>query len=109
MKNCKACGGSYRKGTRALVFGEGGSEPGLVCPACAGKGLLVVAKVKAPTIVKKVVRDDTVEAALRSLKTYTAAAKAMRPMTVAEDAFMSGKIEGYESAIETLKACAEGR
>jgi hypothetical protein len=95
MSACGACGGDYRVGTLALVFSPG--EPPSrkrVCPKCAGKGLLIVAKTAATKIVKKEVRSDAVERVLRMLKTYASAAKSSG---------LDERAEGLECALETLR------
>ena len=99
MSNCGACGGEYRVGTMALVFAPG-EKPARrrVCPKCAGRGLLVVAKEKAPVVVKKEVRSDAVAQAIRMLTTYAGAARASG---------LDERAEGIEVGIETLKRSSQ--
>jgi hypothetical protein len=105
MRICKACGCSSRKLQRAIVFGDGGFAPGMVCAKCAQSGMLVVAVARAPKVVQKLVASAAVDTAIRTLKTLALAAGSVHPI----DDFGHGRIDGFESAIEVLKASASKR
>lgn len=94
MSTCGACPRTYRVGTMALVFSE--KEPPArrrVCPECARRGLLVVAKTRNVSKVQ-IVRSGVVDKAIRMLTTYAKQATA---------AGLDGRAEGLESAIQCLK------
>lgn len=99
-KGCAACGRAYRKGTRAFVVGRGGS---VVCPECAGAGLLVVAPRVAPVHVERVERSPDVDVVLRRLRGYAAMTRASAAKAQdTERAFGEGRATGLETAIELL-------
>lgn len=104
MSKCKGCGGEYRKGTTAVLFGQDGSfKPARVCPKCIGRGLTIVASF-VPPIVKKVERasDDLNEAASK-IAAYLKAAN-LNAVASGKDAFMQGRVEGLESALAAIKS-----
>jgi hypothetical protein len=106
MSACKACGQTYRRGTRALVQFPRGSISTTVCPKCAAKGLLIVARVLPPVKVEKIQRADDVERVIRMLRTYASAARAVAKAEGERNEIglvASGRAEGLESALETLR------
>jgi DNA-directed RNA polymerase subunit RPC12/RpoP len=101
MRRCKACGAEFRKGKLAIVHSrKDGLQGGHVCPDCASKGSLIVAKVSdVVKVVEKKQQDDTVARILWMLRIYARAARFHQPRTD----FLNGQAEGLETAIEVIK------
>ena len=107
MSTCKACGRSYRKGVRALVHFPSGTVSTTVCPVCARRGLLLVAQTLPPVEQVRAVRAPDFAKAIRMLTTYSRAAEASarsQPADHVDHHRFMGRCEGFESAIETLRA-----
>jgi hypothetical protein len=111
MTRCKACGAEFRKGVLAFLLTGKGLEGARVCQSCARGGVLLVAPKLAPIVKQKTVRSDGVERALRMLRTYASVAKASAKENELSDGnrkLLSGRAEGIETAIETIKReCGE--
>jgi hypothetical protein len=112
MTRCKACGSDYRKGVLAFLLSPGGLKGARVCQSCASGGVLLVAPKLGPVVKQKTVRSDGVERALRQMRTYAAASRALaksyasrvdRGKSGAEYTDAISRAEGFEGAIEVLK------
>src|SRR5579863_6848411 len=110
MSTCKGCGKTgFRKGTLVTLFAPGRKPTGAkVCGECAAGGMLVVAQRVPAPVVQKVARPDGYDRVLRMLRTYASAARSTSESYKAEDtasdySHFSGKAEGIEIAIETIR------
>lgn len=114
---CKACGKDFRKGVLVSLLEPGGLQRVRVCQGCAGAGVVIVAPKIAPVVKQEHAAPDGVDRALRTLRTFAAAARAsakVKPpaaLKSSEDAGLArediaqmlGRAEGLESAIEAIK------
>ncbi len=50
MRKCKGCGGEFRKGRLAFLFGDGGVKGALICPKCEKRGVLLVPILVVPKV-----------------------------------------------------------
>jgi hypothetical protein len=94
QKRCPACGRTFLRGTRALLFGADSWRGAIVCGKCAGGGLLVVPIKLAPTEVKRVVASEGVERSLKKLLGYRKLWALNREL--------DAKVEGLDVAIDVL-------
>lgn len=106
MSRCKGCGGEYRKGTTAVLFGQDGSfKPARVCPKCIARGLTIVACF-VPPVVKEVKQAPAdLQGAIRTLRTWAKLSASNGESAGAADGreHFRGRAEGLESALELLE------
>lgn len=113
IRKCPSHGGYFRKGVRVLLVDAAGKvATKLVCPACAARGVTVVATVVAPVVKKAVAPDERIKEITRQLTGYAKAAamsqeRSKALMDLTDASYHAGRQAAYESAIELLKKLKE--
>jgi hypothetical protein len=102
VTRCKGCGQEYRKGTRAFLLTASGLQGVRVCPACARRGILLVAVKHAAIVKQAAARPEGVARVLRLLRTYAAAERSAAKEPGMRDV-ADGRAQGFEGAIVALK------
>lgn len=114
MSKCKGCGGEYRKGTTAALFGQDGScQPARVCPKCITRGLTIVATFVPPPAPKSGGETRLAEVVKRTKQQLALLARNCKAQAAREPhqgtgsfAVQTGMEAGFLSAIEVLERFA---
>lgn len=113
-RTCPGCGRPGVRATTTVTLLEDSAGPAgrraRVCRRCAAGGLVVVAP-RVPAMVRNVVGTghEIVREALRLLDSYERMAHASvahLPIYDEREPHLRGRLEGLQTAIETLRACA---
>lgn len=111
IRRCKGCGGEFRKGRLAFLFGDGGVKGSLVCPRCEKRGVLLVPILVAPKVdggkAARRSEREVLEPFVKNLRGKVKAMKTMNGISTDEGrAYVEAKIEAMEAVVTMLE---EGR